>query len=94
MGKRTQLPKAVLFIKSDGAGVAAAHLQIQLLKAVLLGKGKNCFHQSSCRAAAPPRFFQTDTELSAMAHAPRLAVQACRADDLAIYLGEILHIVR
>jgi len=28
MGKRTQLPKAVLLIKPDGAGVAAAHFKI------------------------------------------------------------------
>ena len=78
----------------DGAGIAAAHLQIQLLEAVFLGKGKNGFRQRRRRAAAPPRFFQTDAKLSAMAHTPGLAVQACRADDLAIYLGEILHIVR
>ena len=64
------------------------------IKAVFSGKGKNCFHQSGCRATAPPRFFQTDTEYPAMAHAIASAVQTCRADDLAIYLGEILHIVR
>ena len=28
MGKRTQLPKAVLFIQVDGAGIAAAHFKI------------------------------------------------------------------
>jgi len=28
MGKRTQLPKAILFIKSDGAGIAAAYFKI------------------------------------------------------------------
>lgn len=56
-GKRTQLPKAMLFIKSDGAGIAAAYFKIQLLEAVLLGKGKNCFRQRRRRAAAPPCFF-------------------------------------
>ena len=39
----TQLPKAVFLIQSDGAGIVAAHLQIQLLEAVLLGKGKNLY---------------------------------------------------
>ena len=33
----TQLPKAVFFVQSDGAGIVAAHLQIQLLEAVFLG---------------------------------------------------------
>ena len=28
MGKRTQLPKAVFLIKSDGAGIAAAYFKI------------------------------------------------------------------
>ena len=43
-------------------------------KAVLLGKGKNSFRQRRRRTAAPPRFFQTDAKLSAMAHTPGLAV--------------------
>ena len=53
MGKRTQLPKVILLIQMDGAGIAAAHLQIQLLEAVLLGKGKNSFRQRRRRTASP-----------------------------------------
>ena len=93
MGKRTQLPKTVLLIQMDGAGIAAAYFKIQLLKAVLLGEGKNRFHQGRCRTAAPPCFFQTDTEYSAMAHAIASSVQTCCADNLAIYLSKILRIV-
>ena len=54
MGKHTQLSKAILFIKSDGAGIVAAYFKIYLLKAVFLGEGKNCFRQRRRRAAAPP----------------------------------------
>lgn len=43
--ERTQLPEAVLLIQADGAGIAAAHLEIQLLKAVLPGKGKDRLQQ-------------------------------------------------
>lgn len=57
MGKRTQLPKTVLLIQMDGAGIAAAYFKIQLLKAVLLGEGKNRIPSGQVPHRSPTMLF-------------------------------------
>ena len=91
--KDAQLPEAVFLIQPDGADVVAAHLEIQLLEAVFSCKGKERVHQRGGGAAAPPRSFYADAKLSAMAHPLVLAGQAGRADDLAVCLGKVQHII-
>ena len=72
--KCTQLPKAVFFIQSDGAGIVAAHLQIQLLEAVLLGKGKNRFCQRRRRGIlCPCAFYDKQSNCSTQVWKPALS---------------------
>ena len=49
----TQPVKAVFFVQPNGAGIIAAHLQIDLLEAVFPGEGKDRFHQGGGGAAGP-----------------------------------------
>lgn len=89
-----QLPEAEFFIQPDGADIVAAHLDIELGKAVFPRKGKDSLRQGRGRTAAPPRPLQADAEHATVAHPAGLAVQAGRADELAVHSGKILHMVR
>lgn len=92
-GKCAQLAETEPFIQRNGTFVVIAHFKINLFYPGFPRKGKHALCQNVSRTAAPPCFFQTDTEFRAVAHTLGLAIEAGGADDLPVYLGKQLDMI-
>lgn len=89
--KCAQLAETELFIQRNGTFVVTAHFKINLFYPGFPRKGKHALCQNVSRTAAPPCFFQTDTEFRAVAHAIGLAVEAACARTISKFVCFICH---